>query len=488
MSKRESSVRVWEKQTRPVPRDIAESLGKLPPSAPDLEEVILGAIMIQKGALDEVAILKSEHFYAEKHQVIFESILSLSRKNEPYDLRLVVSELRKMGKLELVGGASYIAELTSNVSSAGNIAYHARIIYEMFIKRELIQIASTVHSEAYEDTTDVFELHEKASNLLFELVNFNQETVESLMQIAKREIPELGERMRKEGLTGVPTGFKKLNQILGGWQTPDLIVIGARPSMGKTAFMNSLAIGAARNKFPVAIFSLEMSKHQLYNRFVGVENEIEVSRLQSAKISETEYASIIQDLNELHSLPIYIDDTPSLAILELRAKCRRLKTQFGIQLIMVDYLQLMKGDGYNREQEIASISRALKVIAKDLKVPVIAFSQLSRDVEKRSDKRPQLADLRESGATEQDADIVGFLFRPEYYKIPTIDLGHGEEINSEGICEVIIAKNRNGSLATIPLKFIGRFTKFMDYERPSSEPGKKEEPKVSSNQDEQPPF
>jgi replicative DNA helicase len=789
-------------------RDITESLGKLPPQAVDLEEAILGALMLEKNALTAVVeFLRADHFYKEQNKTVYEAIIDLFKATEPVDMRTVVAQLRKNGKLELAGGAYYIAELTSKVSSAANIEYHARIIIEMAIKRELISIASQIHQDAFEDTTDVFELLDKTEQSIFQISDSNlRKNYDNMKTLMFQAIQELQEKKNhKDGLTGVPSGFSRLDRVTSGWQKSDLVIIAARPGMGKClgkgtkvlmfdgslknvedvkvgevlmgddstprnvlsiargrenmywvhqnhgisyrvneshilslkrsrrednhehgevlnievrdylqksdkfksnykgykvpvefeekslplnpyflglwlgdghsyssritnqdkeiidfmgeyanelelelveyaqegktknyaitkghrgkndfsvqAILNELnllenkhipnpflinskknrlellaglidsdghysdeyhvfeitqknealarqikflcdslgfktsmvsktasikeigfesevyrvrlsgdldsiptreerkkarkresiidwrhtgikvefdklddyygfeidgnrlflledmtvthntafIVSALRNaavdfNFPVAIFSLEMASLQLVNRLISAEAELESEKIKKGNLAEFEWQQLVHKTNRLSTAPIFIDDTPALSILELRAKCRRLKAEHGIQLIVIDYLQLMKGEmGGNREQEIASISRALKGIAKELSVPVIALSQLSRGVETRGgDKRPQLSDLRESGSIEQDADIVMFLYRPEYYKI-TVD---EEGMPTQGMAEVIIAKHRNGSLENVKLKFIGKYTKFADYDSP----------------------
>jgi replicative DNA helicase len=454
----------------PRPDMSGGELGKLPPQALDLEEAVLGALMLEKNALTAVVeFLRPEHFYTEQHKEIYTAIVDLFKTSEPVDMRTVVSQLRKNGKLEVVGGAYFIAELTSKVSSAANIEYHARYIIEMAIKRELIQISSQIQQDAYEDTTDVFDLLDKTEQSVFAIsdsnLRKNYDTMKSLMSRAVQELQE--RKNHKDGLTGVPTGFTRLDRILSGWQKSDLVIIAARPGMGKTAFVVSALRNAAVDfNFPVALFSLEMASLQLVNRLISAEAELESEKIKRGTLADFEWQQLVHKTNRLSAAPIFIDDTPALSILELRAKCRRLKAEHNIQLIVIDYLQLMKGDSQgNREQEIASISRALKGIAKELEVPVLALSQLSRGVETRGgDKRPQLSDLRESGSIEQDADIVMFLYRPEYYKI-TVD---EEGMPTQGMAEVIIAKHRNGSLDTVKLKFIGKYTKFADFEGPSS--------------------
>ena len=450
-------------------RDIAESLGKLPPQALDLEEAILGALILEKNALTAVVeFLRPEHFYTEQHKEIYNAIVELFKTSDPVDMRTVVAQLRKVGKLELVGGAYYIAELTSKVSSAANIEYHARIIIEMAIKRDLIQIASQIHHDAYEDTTDVFELLDKTEQNIFQIsdsnLRKNYDSMKSLMFQATKELQE--KRNHKDGLTGIPSGFSRLDRVTSGWQKSDLVIIAARPGMGKTAFIVSALRNAAVDfSIPVAIFSLEMASLQLVNRLISAEAELDSEKIKKGNLADFEWQQMVTKTTRLSGAPIFIDDTPALSILELRAKCRRLKAEHNIQMIVIDYLQLMKGEvgSGNREQEIASISRALKGIAKELSVPVIALSQLSRGVETRGgDKRPQLSDLRESGSIEQDADIVMFLYRPEYYKITVDD----DNMPTQGMAEVIIAKHRNGSLENVKLKFIGKYTKFADYDAP----------------------
>ena len=445
--------------------DIGESLGKLPPQALDLEEAVLGALMLEKDALTAVIdILKPESFYADNHQEIYRAIVDLFNASEPVDMRTVASQLRKNGKLEFVGGAYYLAELTSKVSSAANIEFHARIVTEMAIKRELIRVASEIHHDAYEDTTDVFHLLDRTEQSLFEISESNiRKNYENMRTLMGQAIKELEERKNhKDGLTGIPSGFTQLDRVTSGWQKSDMVIIAARPGMGKTAFVVSALRNAAVDfGHAVAIFSLEMSSVQLVNRLISAEAELESEKIKKGNLQEYEWQQLVHKTSKLTNAPIFIDDTPALTILELRAKCRRLKAQHDVQLIVIDYLQLMSGDstGGNREQEIASISRALKGIAKELDVPVIALSQLSRAVETRGgDKRPQLSDLRESGSIEQDADMVMFLYRPEYYGITEDESG----MPTQGMGEVIIAKHRNGSLDNITLKFIGKFTKFAD--------------------------
>ncbi|MBO0936752.1 replicative DNA helicase [Fibrella sp. HMF5335] len=440
-------------------------LGKLPPQATDLEEAVLGALMIEKDALSAVVdLLKPETFYKEAHQRIYKAILTLFSNSEPIDLLTVTQQLRKTAEIELVGGGGYISELTLRVNSAANIEYHARIITEQALKRGLITMSSEILKDAYEDTTDVFTLLDRTERDLFQLTESNiRKTVADMRSIVSEALKEMETKKNQEGLTGVPSGFTALDRLTSGWQPTELVILAARPAMGKTAFVvSALRNAAVDHGKPVAIFSLEMSSVQLVNRLISAEAEIDSEKIRKGQLAPHEWQQLHHKIQRLTEAPIFIDDTPALSILELRAKCRRLKAQHDIQMVVIDYLQLMTGDnskGSNREQEIASISRALKNLAKELNVPVIALSQLSRAVETRGgDKKPQLSDLRESGSIEQDADVVMFLYRPEYYNITQDENGN----STVGVGEVIVAKNRSGSLDTIQLRFINRFTKFCD--------------------------
>jgi replicative DNA helicase len=464
---RNTPIRVGYKSDKLAKAQGIENLGKVPPQALELEEAVLGALMLEKDALSSVVdILKPASFYKEAHAAIYEAILTLFNDSQPVDLLTVTNQLRKDGNLEVVGGAYTVTNLTTKVNSAANVEYHARIITEMAIKRELIRVAGEIHHEAYEDTTDVFELLDKTESSLFDIseqnIRRNYQDMKSIMTDALSELE--ARKKHKDGLTGVPTGFSALDRVTSGWQKSDLIIIAARPGMGKTAFVVSAMRNAAVDFHkPVAIFSLEMASIQLVNRLISAEAELESDKIKKGNLADYEWQQLLHKTSKITNAPIYIDDTPALTILELRAKCRRLKSQHDVQLIIIDYLQLMSADtsrsGGNREQEIASISRALKGLAKELDVPVIALSQLSRAVETRGgDKRPQLSDLRESGSIEQDADIVMFLYRPEYYGITEDESG----MPTTGTGEIIIAKHRNGSLENVQLKFIGKYTKFVD--------------------------
>lgn len=459
-----TSKKSFTRTKRALP-DVPGGLGKLPPQAVDLEEAVLGALMLEKDALTAVIdILRPESFYKDAHQKIYGAIIDLFGKSEPVDLLTVTQELRSKGELEFVGGPYYVTQLTSKVNSAANIEYHARIISEQSIKRELIRISSEIQKDAYEDTTDVFELLDRTESAMFEVSESNiRKNYADMRTIMREAIEDLETKKNQEdGLTGVPSGFTALDRVTSGWQRSDMIIIAARPGMGKTAFVLSALRNAAVDfNMPMAIFSLEMSAVQLVNRLISAEAELEGEKLRKGNLADHEWQQLHHKIQKLTNAPLFIDDTPALSILELRAKCRRLKAQHDIQCVVIDYLQLMKGDSStgNREQEIASISRSLKNIAKELNVPVIALSQLSRSVETRGgDKRPQLSDLRESGSIEQDADQVMFLYRPEYY-----GLTEDEEGNPvTGVGDVIIAKNRHGSLEDVRLRFIGKYTKFCD--------------------------
>jgi len=458
------------KKRRLTTKELVGPLGKLPPQAPDVEEVVLGALMIEKDALSEVVdILKPESFYKDQHQEIFAAIVELFHNTSPIDIITVTQELRKRGKLDFVGGPYYISKLTSRVHSAAHIAYHARIISEQSIKRELIKIGQEVENDAYEDSTDVFQLLDRTQQQIFEITEKHiRKNYEGMSDLIVKAIDDIkAKKDHKDGLTGVPSGFVALDRLTSGWQKSDLVIIAARPGMGKTAFvLSALRNAAVEFGQPVAIFSLEMSNLQLVNRLISSEAELESEKIKKGNLADYEWQQLVTKTENLSQAPIFIDDTPGLSILELRAKCRRLKSQHDIQLVVVDYLQLMTADNVkqnggqgNREQEIAMISRSLKSLAKELNVPVIALSQLSRAVETRGgDKRPQLSDLRESGSIEQDADMVMFLYRPEYYGITQDE--EGMPLNGTG--EVIIAKHRNGRLENVQLKFIGKFTKFAD--------------------------
>lgn len=444
--------------------------GKLPPQAIDLEEAVLGAMMIDKKGIDEVIdVLTPQVFYRIQHQVIFAAIRKLFNETQPIDLLTVSNELRNEGKLDMVGGDYYLIQLTQKVSSAAHIEYHARVLMEKFILRQLIEISSNIIDKSYDETTDVFDLLDYSESKLFEITEGGiKKSFADSRTLVSEAIDKIKAMSEKEGMSGIPSGFTKVDKITSGWQESDLIIIAARPGMGKTAFVLSMARNiAVDQKTPVAVFSLEMSSVQLITRMISSETGITSEKLRKATLENHEWKQLYSKVKTLEDAPLFIDDTPALSIFDLRAKARRLVSQHGVKLIVIDYLQLMTlGGGKtsgNREQEISTISRNLKSIAKELNIPVIALSQLSRSVETRGgNKRPLLSDLRESGAIEQDADIVSFIYRPEYYKLDVWD----DEYNTPcaGQAEFIIAKHRNGALDNVRLRFIGEQAKFADLE------------------------
>lgn len=443
--------------------NIYAEAGKIQPQAVDLEEAVLGALMLEKNALnDAIEILEPSSFYKDAHQRIYQAIKDLFSSSEPVDILTVTNHLRKKGELELVGGPFYISNLTNRVASSAHVEFHARIIAQKHIQREVIRMCSEILKVAYDDTTDVFDLLNKAETDLFAIaqgnIKKNYQTMASILTEAIKEIEKAGQNT--SGISGVPTGFKDLDKITSGWQKSDMIVIAARPGMGKTAFVLSMARNTAVDyNMGVALFSLEMTSIQLVNRLISAETGIHSEKLRKGDLKEYEYQQLHSRISKLSNAPIFIDDTPALNIFDLRAKCRRLKAQHDIQLVIIDYLQLMSAGNKagNREQEISTISRSIKEIAKEINVPIIALSQLSRSVETRGgDKRPLLSDLRESGAIEQDADIVSFIYRPEYYGLTEDESG----MPTTNLAQVIVAKNRHGSLDTVNLKFVKSLVKF----------------------------
>ncbi|MEZ5106459.1 MAG: replicative DNA helicase [Draconibacterium sp.] len=441
--------------------------GKLPPQAVEVEEAVLGALMLERDAYVTVAdFVDTNSFYKEEHRKIFDAIKALSGKEKPVDLLMVTQELKDRNQLEEIGGPAYITQLTRRVASAAHIEFHARIIAQKFIQRELIRVSSEIQTKSYDDTVDVDDLIDFSESALFQVAqgNIKKETVpikpilnEAILQIEKA-------KNQKEGLSGVPSGFTALDRITSGWQKTDLVIIAARPAMGKTAFILSMARNMAVNHNKnVALFSLEMSSVQLVTRLISAETELGSQKLKSGRLEDWEWEHLNRKISSLDKAPMFIDDTPALSIFEFRAKCRRLKMQFDIDIVIVDYLQLMtaasEGRG-SREQEVSTISRSLKAIAKELDIPILALSQLNRSVESREGKRPQLSDLRESGAIEQDADIVLFIHRPEYFGITEDDSGN----SLLGVAEIIIAKHRNGATGDVHLAFKKELAKFSDME------------------------
>ena len=444
--------------------------GKLQPQAIDLEKAVLGALMIDNESLsDTIDSLHPEYFYKREHQKIFEAIVKLFNNTQPVDILTVTEELKKMGEIDFVGGLSYISELTNNIASASNTEFHARIIAEKFIKRSLISISNNIINDAFNESVDIFDLLSNAEEKLFTVtegtLRKSYDKMSVLIKGALENIEVL--RNKEDTLSGIPTGFSNLDRITSGWQASDLIIIAARPGMGKTAFALSMARNIAiDHNTAVGFFSLEMSSEQLVSRLIASEAELGANKLRKGDLADHEMIQLHEKIKYLSEAPIFIDDTPALTIFELRAKARRLVKNHKVGILIIDYLQLMHagGNAGNREQEISTISRSLKGIAKELKIPVIALSQVNRGVESRSgvgSKRPMLSDLRESGAIEQDADIVTFIYRPEYYKIFEWDNGD----DSRGQAEIMIAKHRNGSLANIKLKFTAEFARFtnLDY-------------------------
>ena len=450
-------------------RIISLEKGKIPPQAVELEEAVLGAMMIDKKGIDDVIdILSPDAFYDSKHHEIYAAIFELFQNSEPIDLLTVSNLLKKNGKLEFVGGDFFLIRLTQKVASSAHIEFHARIILQKYIQRRLISISSEIIENAYDESTDVFDLLDDAEGKLFEVTQGNlkksSEDAGSLVKQALKKIQEIG---NQEGMSGLETGFTKLDALTSGWQPSDLVIIAARPGMGKTAFVISMAKNMAIDfNHGVAVFSLEMSSVQLITRMISSETGLTSEKLRKGNLEPHEWEQLNVKVKKLSDAPIFIDDTPSLSIFDLRAKARRLVSQHGVKIIVIDYLQLMTAGGKaggNREQEISMISRNLKALAKELAVPVIALSQLSRAVETRGgSKRPLLSDLRESGAIEQDADIVSFIFRPEYYGMTEWD--DDEHTPCEGQGEFIVAKHRNGGLDNIRLKFTGHLAKFSDLE------------------------
>ncbi len=455
------------KQTKPVKHivTVLPDFGKVPPQAVDMEEAVLGAIMLEKEAVITVLdILKPDSFYKDAHRKIFKAISDLSLRDYSVDLYTVTEELRAHQELESIGGPVYLTQLTSKVVSAANVEYHARIVAQKYIQRELIRVATEIQTRSFDDTYDVTELLDYSENELFQIAegNIKREVspVSAVIKEAIREIEEAGKR--EDALVGTPSGFTRLDRLTSGWQKSELIIIAARPSMGKTAFALSMARNMAIDHGKkVAIFSCEMSSIQLANRLIIAETDIPGDKIRNGRLTEDEWKHLDNRIKKLVQAPIFIDDTPAISIFELRAKCRRLMAQHKLDVVIVDYLQLMSGpdNAGSREQEVSNISRSLKSIAKELNVPIIALSQLNRSVEMRGgSKRPLLSDLRESGAIEQDADMVVFIHRQEKFGIIAFDDGS----STKGIAEIILAKNRNGPVDDVRLRFREEKAQFVD--------------------------
>ncbi len=452
-----------------TPKNVGLPQPKVPPQAVDLEKAILGAMMIDKRGVDEVIeLLDPEAFYLPEHQEIFAAITDLFNNGKPIDILTVTEELRRRGTLQQIGGEYYLITLSNLVATAAHVEYYARIVLQMFVKRRLIEISNDIIEKAYDETVDVLDLLDKAEQELFEVsqgsLKSNSAKIGKIVTEVKEQLEQLA---KQEGLSGISTGFPSLDEYTSGWQNGDLIIVAARPGMGKTAFVLSMARNMAVDfKVPVAIFNLEMTSDQLIKRLFAIETEIPAEKFRSGKLTDVEWNLLNSRMNNIADAPIFINDSSMLSVFDLRSQARKLKRVENIGVLIIDYLQLMTAQTNNktgnREQEISTISRNLKALAKELNIPVIALSQLSRKVEERTDKsghkRPQLADLRESGAIEQDADIVSFIYRPEYYKIESWE----DEMPTQDQAEFIIAKHRNGKTGSIRLKFDSRFGRFSE--------------------------
>ena len=449
---------------------LTDEYGHLQPQAPELEKAVLGALMIEKDAYSLVSeILKPESFYEHRHQLIYAAITDLGIQQKPIDLLTVTEHLRFMGNLDEVGGPFYITQLSGMMASSAHIEYHARIIAQKYLARELITFTSNIQKKAFDETEDVDDIMQEAEGRLFEISQQNMKKDYTQINPVIQEAYEMlrTAAARTDGLSGLASGFHKLDKMTSGWQNSDLIIIAARPAMGKTAFVLSMAKNiAVNNKVPVALFSLEMSNVQLVNRLIVNVCEIPGEKIKSGQLAPYEWGQLDYKIKELYDAPLYVDDTPSLSVFELRTKARRLVREHDVKIIIIDYLQLMNASGMSfgsRQEEVSTISRSLKGLAKELNIPIIALSQLNRGVENREGvdgKRPQLSDLRESGAIEQDADMVCFIHRPEYYKIYTDEKGN----DLHGMAEIIIAKHRNGAVGDVLLRFRGEFARFQNPE------------------------
>ena len=463
------------RQARRAPQhepQVVNEFGKLQPHVPEIEDAVLGALMLEKDAYSVVSdLLKPECFYEPANQKIYEAIVELGAMQRPIDMLTVTEQLRNSGHLEEAGGAVRISALTGRVASAANIEYHARIVAQKYLARELISFSSGISTLAFDEGIDVYDLMQEAEAKLFDLSkNTMKRDVVQIDNVIAEAIQKIEDASKREsGLSGLATGYRELDKITSGWQNSDLIIIAARPAMGKTAFVLSMAKNMAVDfNTPVAVFSLEMSNLQLVNRLISNVCELPGEVIKSGQLSQMEWDKLMTRVRNLYSSPIYVDDTPSLSIFELRTKARRLVREHNVKIIIIDYLQLMNATGMkfgSREQEVSTISRSLKQLAKELNIPIVALSQLNRSVEQRGDekrgKRPQLSDLRESGAIEQDADIVCFIHRPEYYTKSTED-AEGNDIR--GLAEFIIAKHRSGSVGDVKMRFVKRFARFDNWD------------------------
>ena len=447
----------------------ANEAGKLPPQAQELEDSVIGALMIEKEAYGTVAdLLRPEVFYKDQNRMIYEAIRELAAKDQPIDVMTVGEKLKSQGTLEKAGGVVYLADLSRRVASAAHLRYHAEIIAKKATARDLITMAAQIEEKAYDETQDIDDLMQEAEAGIFEITQRSQKRdVTQIDPVIEEAFARMDKAAKNTGsISGIPSGFHALDKITSGWQTPDLVIIAARPAMGKTAFVLSMAKHMAVDReIPTAIFSLEMSNVQLVNRLIMNVCELEGDKIKTGKMSKADSQRLNTKINIMKGKPLYLDDTPSLSIFELRSKARKLVREHGVRIIIIDYLQLMNAQGSSfgsREQEVSIISRGLKSLAKDLDIPIIALSQLNRGVEARQGvegKTPQLADLRESGAIEQDADMVCFIHRPEYYHLYSDDKT-GKDLR--GLAQIIVAKHRNGATDSIWLRFRGKYAKFQN--------------------------
>ena len=432
---------------------------RIPPHSVESEQSIVGSIILDKDAIITVAeTINPSDFYKEAHKVIYESMLRLNSNNEPIDLITLIEELRKEGHLDNVGGISYLTSLSTIVPTTSNVKYYANIVKEKSVMRQLIKASNEIINLGYDASTDVQEILDKAEKNIFDISQEKSGDDIQPINVVLQDTFDMIEKLctEKSDVTGITTGFADLNKKINGLQRTDLILLAARPAMGKTAFSLNLVQNAAlKGDASVAVFSLEMSKEQLVQRMLSAQSNVELSKIKTGNLGESDWPRIIDGMAVLSEANIFIDDTPGIKISEIRSKCRRLKIEKGLDLILIDYLQLMEGEGKNenRQQEIAKISRSLKILAKELDCPVVALSQLSRSPELRKDHRPILSDLRESGSIEQDADIVMFLYRDEYYH---------DDSEKKNIGEVIVAKNRHGETGSVELVWFGQVQKFAD--------------------------
>ena len=447
---------------------IQDSTGKLPPRDTAAEDAVLGALMLEKDAYMNVCdILTPDSFYDPLNAKIYEAISTLGFNQRPIDIITVIEQLRKNGTLEEVGGPVHITELTSNVYSAADIEEHAKIINQKFLARRLISFASKIENQAFDESNDVDDLLQEAEGKLFEIsqTHLKREVtqIDPVLNLALEQIQAAANTAT--GLSGLQTGYTQLDKMTSGWQMSDLIIIAARPAMGKTAFVLSMAKNMAIDyNIPIAIFTLEMANVQLVKRLISNVADLNGEQIKSGQLSPEEWDRLNNRLRAVYSAPLYLDETPGLSITELRTKARRLVREHGVKMIMIDYLQLMNATGMklgSREQEVSTISRSLKALAKELNIPIIALSQLNRSTETREDKRPVLSDLRESGAIEQDADIVCFIHRPEYYTKSGED-AQGNDIR--GLAELIVAKHRSGAVGDVKLRFVSKYARFENWD------------------------